>query len=135
MPASVVTVHGQGAQAAADVNDVRSQEIYIGYARAENFASRGGIKRDTEYSYTEPAHLQLNEWGLSGQWLDQRQAAVLKAVGGKIIFRFHPRDLHLVLGPGTQGRSIRYRVTIDGQTSRADSRCRYRCTRQWSRDR
>ena len=113
--ASVVTVHGQGSQAAADVNDVRSQETYIGYARADNFASQGGIKRNTEHSYTEPAHLQLNEWGLSGQWLDQRQAAVLKVAGGKIIFRFHARDLHLVLGPGTQGRSIRYLVTIDGQ--------------------
>ena len=115
MPASFVTVHGQGAQAAADVNDLRSQEIYIGYARADNFASQGGIKRDTEHSYTEPAHLQLNEWGLSGQWLDQKQAAVLKASGGKIIFRFRARDLHLVLAPGTSGRSIRYRVTVDGQ--------------------
>ena len=115
LPASVVTVHGQGAQAAEDLNDVRSQETYIGYARAENFASRGGIKRDTEYSYTDPAHLQLNEWGLAGQWLVRRQAAVLKMAGGKIIFRFHARDLHLVLGPGTEGRSIRYHVTIDGQ--------------------
>lgn len=115
MTASVVTVHGQGAQAAADVSDIRSQETYIGYARADNFASRGGIKRDTEYSYTEPAHLRLNEWGLSGRWLEQRQAAVLKTAGGKIVFRFHARDLHLVLGPGSEGRSIRYRVTIDGQ--------------------
>jgi thiol-disulfide isomerase/thioredoxin len=115
MPATVGTVHGQGAEAAPDVNDVRSQETYIGYARADNFASPGGIKRDTQHSYTEPAHLQLNQWGLSGQWLDRRQAAVLEAAGGKIIFRFHARDLHLVLGPGTEGRSIRYRVTIDGQ--------------------
>jgi len=115
-PATVETIHGQGAQAAADVNDIRSQETYIGYARAENFASRGGIRRDTEYSYTEPARLQLNKWGLSGQWLDQRESAVLKAAGGKIMFRFHARDLHLVLGPGTQGRSIRYRVTMDGQS-------------------
>lgn len=115
IPASGASIHGQGAQAAADVNELRSQETYIGYARADNFASQGGIKRDTDHSYTEPAHLQLNEWGLSGHWLDQRQAAVLKAAGGKIIFRFHARDLHLVLGPGTEGRSIRYRVTIDGQ--------------------
>jgi hypothetical protein len=64
---------------------------------------------------TEPTHLQRNRWGLSAQWLDQRQAAVLKSAGGKIIFRFHARDLHLVLGPATQRRSIRYRVTIDGQ--------------------
>jgi Thioredoxin like C-terminal domain len=85
-----MTVDGHGAQVAADVNDVRSQETYIGYARADTFASKGGIKRDTEHSYTEPAHVQLNEWG------------AFKAAGGKIIFRFHARDLHLVLGPGTQ---------------------------------
>jgi hypothetical protein len=60
-----VTVDGHGAQVAADVNDVRSQETYIGYARADTFASKGGIKRDTEHSYTEPAHVQLNKWGLS----------------------------------------------------------------------
>ncbi|UWZ85219.1 thioredoxin family protein [Occallatibacter riparius] len=115
LPASPVTANGQGAEAAADLNDVRSQETYIGYARADNFVSRGGIRRDTEFSYTEPTHLRLNEWGFSGQWLDQRQAAVLKAAGGKIIFRFHARDLHLVLGPSTLGRAIRFRVTVDGQ--------------------
>ena len=115
MPASIATVHGEGAQAAGDIKDVRSQETYIGYARADNFASPGGIKRDTNFSYNEPAHLRLNEWGFSGKWLDQKQAAVLKAPGGKIIFRFHARDLHLVLGPGIQGRSIRYRVTLDGR--------------------
>jgi thiol-disulfide isomerase/thioredoxin len=120
MPAGVVTVDGQGAQAAADISDVRSQETYIGYARADNFASPGGIKRDADYSYSEPAHLRLNEWSFSGQWLDQKQAAVLKAPGGKITFRFHARDLHLVLGPGTQGRSIRYRVTLDGRVPGPD---------------
>ena len=120
LPGSVVTVRGEGAQAAADIIDVRSQETYIGYARADNFASRGGIKRDTEVLYNEPAHLRLNEWGLSGQWLDRREAAVLTAPGGKIIFRFHARDLHLVLGPGTRGRPIRYRVTIDGRAPGPD---------------
>jgi len=115
MPPSIVTVHGLGAQAAADMNDVRTQETYIGYARAQNFVSQGGIKQDTEYSYTVPTHLQLNDWGFSGQWLDRKQAAVLKAAGGKIVFRFHARDLHLVLGPGGNGKPIRYRVTIDGQ--------------------
>ena len=115
MPASAVSVHGQGVQAAADMRDVRSPETYIGYARAENFASPGGIKRDGEKAYAEPNHLALNEWGLAGSWIDHEQAGVLKSAGGKIVFHFHARDLHLVLGPGGDGKPIRFRVTVDGQ--------------------
>jgi thiol-disulfide isomerase/thioredoxin len=115
MPASAVGVHGQGVEAAADVNDVRSPETYIGYARAEHFASPGGIRQDAEKTYTAPAQPALNQWGLDGKWVDHEQAAVLKAVGGKITFHFHARDLHLVLGPAADGKPVRFRVTIDGQ--------------------
>ncbi len=115
MSASTVSVHGQGVQAAADMNDVRSPETYIGYARAEHFVSPGGIKRDAEQLYTEPNHLRLNEWGLAGKWLDHQQVAVLRSAGGKIVFRFHARDLHLVLGPTADGKPVPFRVTIDGQ--------------------
>ncbi len=115
MPASTVAVHGQGEQAAADMKDVRSPETYIGYARAENFASPGGIKRDAEKLYAEPNHPRLNEWGLAGKWIDHRQVAVLQSAGGKIVYRFHARDLHLVLGPTADGKSVRFRVTVDGQ--------------------
>jgi thiol-disulfide isomerase/thioredoxin len=115
MNTGMVTVSGQGAEAAADVNDVRSPETYIGYARAAHFVSKGGIKRDAETAYTEPSHLWLNEWGLAGKWNDHLQSAVLGAAGGKIVFRFHARDLHLVLGPGPDGKPVRFRVTVDGQ--------------------
>jgi thiol-disulfide isomerase/thioredoxin len=115
MPASAVSVHGQGVQAAADMNDVRSPETYIGYARAEHFASPGGIKQDAEHLYIEPAHPRLNEWGLAGSWIDHRQVAVLKSAGGMIIFHFHARDLHLVLGPSADGKPVHFRMTIDGQ--------------------
>ncbi len=114
MPANAVNVLGQGVQAAADANNVRSPETYIGYARAEHFASPGGIKRDAEHLYAEPIHPRLNEWGLAGQWADREQVAVLKSAGGKIAFHFHARDLHLVLGPSTDGKPVRFRVTIDG---------------------
>jgi thiol-disulfide isomerase/thioredoxin len=115
MSASAVSVHGQGVEAAADTNDVRSPETYIGYARAEHFASPGGIRQDAEKSYTAPAQLELNQWGLDGKWIDHEQVAVLKSKGGKIVFHFHARDLHLVLGPTADGKPVRYRVTIDGQ--------------------
>jgi len=115
MPASAVSVQGVGVQAAADMRDVRSPETYIGYERAANFASAGGIKRDAEKTYVAPTNLKLNEWGLVGSWIDHEQVAVLKSTGGKIVFHFHARDLHLVLGPGTDGKPVRFRVTIDGQ--------------------
>lgn len=114
MAAGIASVHGQGVQAAADTNQVRSPETYIGYARAQHFASQGGIKQDAAHVYIEPTHLQLNEWGLVGQWVDHGQQAVLASAGGKIVFRFHARDLHLVLGPSASGKPVRFRVTIDG---------------------
>ncbi|MGC1296889.1 MAG: cytochrome c biogenesis protein DipZ, partial [Alloacidobacterium sp.] len=113
--ATTASIHGQGVQAAADTNDVHSPETYIGYDRAEHFASPGGIKQNAEHVYTEPAHLRLNEWGFAGKWLDHQQVAVLRSPGGKIVFRFHARDLHLVLGPTPDGKPVRFRVTIDGQ--------------------
>jgi thiol-disulfide isomerase/thioredoxin len=115
MPATVVSVHAQGIEAAADANDALSPETYIGYERAEHFASPGGIKRDVEKVYAAPAQPKLNEWGLDGKWLDHEQIAILKSAGGKIVFHFHARDLHLVLGPAGDGKPVRYRVTIDGQ--------------------
>jgi thiol-disulfide isomerase/thioredoxin len=115
MPASAVHVQGQGIQAAADMGDVRSPETYIGYARAADFASPGGIKRNAEQDYSEPNQPRLNEWGLAGKWVDHEQVAVLKSAGGKIVFHFHARDLHLVLGPSEDGKAVHFRVTIDGQ--------------------
>jgi thiol-disulfide isomerase/thioredoxin len=115
MPASTVSVQGQGVQAAADMRDVRSPETYIGYERAENFSSPGGLKRDAAKTYREPTHPSLNDWGLVGDWIDHEQVAILQSAGGKIVFRFHARDLHLVLGPSADGKPVRFRVTIDGQ--------------------
>ncbi len=102
-----------GAEAAAALQDVQSPETYIGYARAENFASPGGFARDQLKTYAA-APLQLNDWTLEGNWLDKRQSATSFAPGAKIAFRFHARDLHLVLGPAG-GKPVRFRVTVDGK--------------------
>jgi thiol-disulfide isomerase/thioredoxin len=115
MTSGAVSVHAQGVEAAADMSEVRSPETYIGYARAEHFASPGGIRQDAEKTYTAPAQPKLNEWGLDGKWIDHGQIAILKSAGGKIVFHFHARDLHLVLGPTADGKPVRFRVTIDGQ--------------------
>jgi cytochrome c biogenesis protein CcdA/thiol-disulfide isomerase/thioredoxin len=115
IPGGIVNVQAQGAEAAPDMDDVQSPETYVGYARADHFASPGGLKQDEPQLYSAPAHLALNEWGFAGKWTDLDQTAMLGSAQGRILFRFHARDLHLVLGPGADGQPVRFRVTIDGQ--------------------
>jgi thiol-disulfide isomerase/thioredoxin len=105
----------QGVQAAADNADLQSQETYIGYQRAENFASPGGAAQDKVHTYTAPSQPAVNDWGLAGAWKVGAEQASLAAPDGRIVYRFHARDLHLVLGPGADGKPVRFRVTIDGQ--------------------
>ncbi len=112
--ADLVSVSATGAQAAADMNRVKSPETYLGYARAENFASPGGAVRDTRHSYRAEI-ARLNAWGLDGDWTVANERASLDAPGGGIVYRFHARDLHLVLGPGSDGKPVRFRVTLDGK--------------------
>ncbi|TKC85975.1 cytochrome c biogenesis protein DipZ [Trinickia terrae] len=103
-----------GAQAAADDADMRSPETYVGYARAEHFASPGGQLHDRERNYAAPAQPGLDDWGLAGTWTVGDEQATLAKPGGRIVYRFHARDLNLVLGPGKNGAPVRFRVTIDG---------------------
>jgi cytochrome c biogenesis protein CcdA/thiol-disulfide isomerase/thioredoxin len=112
--AGTVSVSGNGVEAAPGSGEARSPETYIGYRRAEHFASPESIGKDSRKTYTAPARPSLNQWGLSGSWKVGEESAVLQAVGGKIIFRFHGRDLHLVLGPTQDGKPVRYRVKLDG---------------------
>jgi thiol-disulfide isomerase/thioredoxin len=103
-----------GVQAAADLDSDESPETYVGYARAKNFVSAGGFTRDRAKSYSLPATLALNDWGLTGKWAVGPQEAELDAPGGSVVFRFVARDLHLVLGPGAGGKPIRFKVRMDG---------------------
>jgi Thioredoxin like C-terminal domain len=111
----VVAVHATGAQAASDEGDIQSPETYIGYGRAENFVSPGGAVKDASHLYAAGGP-RLNEWGLSGDWTVGEERAVLDKKDGGIIYRFHARDVHLVLGAGRDNSPIRYRVTIDGMS-------------------
>ena len=112
--AGLVRVAASGAQAAPDFSDVGSPETYIGYSRQENFASPQSILRDAPREYSAPAQLATNQWGLAGEWTVNDEHAALVAAPGRVIFRFHARDLHLVLGPGKDGKPIRFRVMVDG---------------------
>ncbi len=120
LPGSPAQVAASGAEAASDSGDVQSPETYIGYHRAENFASPGGFNQNEAQVYEAPPNLKLNEWALAGKWQDERQIATSLAASSAIVFRFHARDLHLVLGPSKAGKPIRFRVTIDGKAPGAD---------------
>jgi cytochrome c biogenesis protein CcdA/thiol-disulfide isomerase/thioredoxin len=110
---NIVAVNASGAEAAADMKDVQSPETYIGYTRADNFVSPGGAVPDAPHLYEVQAP-KLNEWGVAGNWTIGGESATLNQKGGAIAYRFHARDLHLVLGPGPEGAPVHFRVTIDG---------------------
>jgi thiol-disulfide isomerase/thioredoxin len=110
----LVSVDAPGIEAPADWDHLRSGEAYIGYLRAENFASPGGVARDRPREYALPDDLRLNHWALAGNWTVGGQPAVLNAPDGGIAHRFHARDLHLVLAPAPEDRPVRFRVRLDG---------------------
>jgi thiol-disulfide isomerase/thioredoxin len=111
----LVSVDARGAEAAADWDSLRSPENYTGYDRTRNFASPRGAALGKRHTYTAPAELRLNHWALSGDWTMGEQATTLNTANGQITYRFHARDLHLVMGPAVLGTSVRFRVLIDGQ--------------------
>ena len=119
-PQLAVKIAPGGVEAAADLSDVHSPETYLGYIRAANFASPGGFNEDAPQLYRAPDRLALNEWALEGQWKDEGQIATALSAPAAIVYQFHARDLHLVLGPGNGGWAIRFRVTLDGKPPGAD---------------
>jgi len=115
-----VQVNPSGSQAIADFNDIQSPETYIGYERQKSYVSPEKIKPDADAVYTAPTRLHVNDWGLAGKWKVSDEHAALAAAPGKIIFHFHARDLHLVLGPGKDGKPVRFRVRLDGAPPQDD---------------
>jgi thiol-disulfide isomerase/thioredoxin len=109
----LVSVEGSGAEAASDDADMQSPETYVGYDRADNFVSPGGAAQDSRHNYAL-ASLRLNEWALKGDWTVGGENAVLDGKDGVIAYKFHARDLHLVLGPASGSKPVRFRVTLDG---------------------
>jgi Thioredoxin like C-terminal domain len=115
-------IAASGAEAAPDTNDLLSPETYIGYERAEYFASPGGFNQDDPKLYRAPITLQLNQWAFSGEWKDEGMIATSLSASAAIVYRFHARDLHLVLGPSSDGKPIRLRITLDGKAPGEDHR-------------
>ena len=113
VPTGIVAVNASGAEAASVKADVESPETYLGYNRIDHFISPGSVVQDESHVYAAGSP-QLNEWSLAGNWTIGNERALLNEKDGGIVYRFHARDLHLVLGPAADGSSVRFRVTIDG---------------------
>ena len=108
-------VEGRGIEAPADWANLRSAENYVGSERTEGFASLGGIVSGSRRRYGAPRELRLNQWALDGEWTVEKGFILSSEPNGKIIYRFHGRDLHLVMGPPRDKHAVRFRVTLDGQ--------------------
>jgi thiol-disulfide isomerase/thioredoxin len=111
----LVSIDARGAEAAADWASLKSPENYVGYERTAHFASPGGAVLGKRRVYAVPARLRLNQWALSGDWTMEKEALVLNKAKGRIAYRFHARDLHLVMGPSGRGTAVRFRVLVDGR--------------------
>jgi Thioredoxin like C-terminal domain len=113
--AKPVALQPKGFEVAADWGQLASPENFLGYDRTEGFASPEEAGPDKRKLYSAPKQLKLNQWALSGEWIMGKENVSLSKENGKIIYRFHARDLHLILGPTTPGSIIKFRVSIDGK--------------------
>jgi thiol-disulfide isomerase/thioredoxin len=111
----LVSVADESFEAQADWANLESPETYLGYEQAQRFASPVGVALDEPRTYVAPHPLQLNDWALSGDWTVQRRASVLNQADGRIAFRFHARDVHLVMGPRARDKSVPFSVLVDGE--------------------
>jgi thiol-disulfide isomerase/thioredoxin len=110
----LVSVAPDGVEAPADWPDLRTRETYLGSDRGSDFASPEPTTHGRR-RYTAPSALRPGQWALDGSWTVGSEAVVLDEPAGRIAFRFHARDLHLVMGPVTRGASGRFRVHLDGR--------------------
>ncbi|MHC8322165.1 cytochrome c biogenesis protein DipZ [Pseudomonas sp. GB2N2] len=111
----LINASAEGVQLAPDRNEVQSPETYVGYQRSEHFVPETSLLPDKLKAYNPPSQLALNDWSLSGQWTVGSDRAISSAPASRIVYRFHARDLHLVLGPGSDGKPVRFKVLIDGK--------------------
>jgi len=116
----LVQIEPDGPEAAADWASLGSPETYVGYGRAVGIASPGGIVADERRVFSAPAGLRRNQWALAGDWRIGLEPALLEEPGGVISYRFHARDLHLVMGPPVGHPPVRFRVRLDGEPPGGD---------------
>lgn len=109
----LISVVPDGVEAQADWGTLDSPETYVGYQQGRNFASPEGVTIDDARTYSVPDPLRLNSWALSGDWTVETRATVLNRAGGSMAFRFHARDVNLVLR-SRDATAVPFRVLLDG---------------------
>jgi len=114
LPRELLSLDPQGAEAAADPRNLKTPETYVGYEQARRFASLGGAVPDSPLRYAAPSTLRLNGWALEGEWTIGAESASLIRAGGRVLYRFHARDLNLIMGAPKNADPVRFRVRIDG---------------------
>jgi hypothetical protein len=110
-----VVVDPRGSEVAADWSNLGSPEAYLGGDRSEGFVSSSPAAIGKSRSYVAPRSLALNHWALSGDWTVNAGAIVVDKANGRLAYRFHARDVHLVMGLPSRGASARFRVLLDGR--------------------
>jgi thiol-disulfide isomerase/thioredoxin len=110
----LVSVADEGFEAQADWATLRSPESYLGYRQAQNFVSANRAAFDESQDFGVPEKLERNQWALSGNWTIGPGASVLNEADGRLVFRFHARDVNLVMAPPAEG-SVAFRVLLDGE--------------------
>jgi Thioredoxin like C-terminal domain len=111
----LVSVADDGFEAQADWANLESPETYLGYEQAQNFASADDAEFGEPFTFAVPDPLERNQWALSGEWTIGPGASVLNGTEGRIAFRFHARDVNLVMGPPSRDTSVPFRVLVDGE--------------------
>jgi thiol-disulfide isomerase/thioredoxin len=111
----LVQVDPVGAEVAADWDDLRTGETYVGYGHGDSPASPDGLVAEKPHDYAAPTRLVLNDWGLAGNWTVHQESIILGGAVGRIVVRFHARDVNLVMGSSDSGATVPFRVLIDGQ--------------------
>lgn len=116
IPVDLVQPKPDGYETAADWEHLRSGENFLGYSRTAGFASPQEPAIEERGVYSAPKRMQLNQWALSGEWIMKKENVSLAKLPGSIVYKFHARDVHLIMGPAMQGATIKFRVLIDGRS-------------------
>jgi hypothetical protein len=114
VPDNLVSVADEGFEAQADWGTLGSPETYLGYEQGQNFVSADAAEFDEPREFGVPERLERNQWALSGNWTLGPGKSVANEADGRLAFRFHARDVNLVMGPPASGR-VAYRVLVDGE--------------------
>ncbi len=119
LPPGLATVEPNGDEVQADWEDLGSPESYLGYEQATGFDAGGRAEWNQLHTYTAPAQLRLNHWGLTGDWTVRSDASALNSPDGRVAYQFHARDVNLVMGPAKKGTTVRFRVLLDSESAAA----------------